>query len=77
VPPSAEAIGLVGATADQLGGTDNAPTWPAPPIAAEVPDPMPPRPDMPADPIAPGLSRFNSPSPDAPAASLAAFAAFR
>jgi hypothetical protein len=26
VRPSAEAIGLVGATADQLGGTDNPPT---------------------------------------------------
>lgn len=68
MPPSAEAIGLVGATADRLGGTDNPPTWPAPPIAADIPDPTPPRPGKPADPSAPGLNRFNSPNPDAPAA---------
>ena len=71
LPPSAEAIGLVGATADQLGGTDNPPTWPAPPIAADIPDPTPPRPGKPADPSAPGLNRSNNPRPDAPAAPFA------
>jgi hypothetical protein len=64
LPPSAEAMGLVGATADQLGGTDNPPTRPAPPIAADIPDP-PPRLGKLADPSAPGLNRFSS--PDAPA----------
>jgi hypothetical protein len=71
VRPSAEAIGLVWATADQLGGTDNAPMLPAPPTAADIPEPTPPRPGKPADPSAPGLNKFNSPDPAA--ASLAAF----
>lgn len=71
MPPSAEATGLFGAISDQLGGTDSALRWRAPPIAADVPDPTPPRPGEPTDPSAPGLNRFNS--PDAPAAPFAAF----
>lgn len=78
--PNADATGddADGATADQLGGTDNGPTdvaWPSPADIEEPPPPRPPTPDKPCVPEPRPAAIPNGerpPKPSLPAAAPAA-----